>query len=43
LGGNTIIGANSIIGGNAWLTNSVPANSTVFHLPEIKIKTLSNV
>ncbi|WP_027075993.1 serine O-acetyltransferase EpsC [Maribacter antarcticus] len=43
LGGNTVVGANSIIGGNAWLTTSVPANSTVFHTPEIKIKTLPNV
>jgi len=42
LGGNTVIGENSIIGGNAWLTASVPANSTVFHTPEIKIKTLPN-
>ncbi len=39
LGGNTVIGANSVIGGNAWLTESVPANSTVFHTPEIRIKT----
>ncbi len=39
LGGETVIGENSIIGGNAWLTESVPANSTVFHTPEIKIKT----
>ena len=38
LGGQTVIGENSIIGGNAWLTASVPANSTVFHTPEIKIK-----
>ncbi len=43
LGGNTIIGENSIIGGNAWITSSVPPNSTVFHTPEIKIKTLPNV
>ncbi len=43
LGGDTIIGENSVIGGNAWLTASVPANSTVFHTPEIKIKTVSNV
>lgn len=43
LGGETIIGANSVIGGNAWLTSSVPANSNVFHTPEIKIKTQSNV
>jgi len=39
LGGETVIGENSIIGGNAWLTSSVPPNSTVFHNPEIKIKT----
>lgn len=43
LGGETVIGENSIIGGNAWLTESVPANSTVFHTPDIKIKTQSNV
>lgn len=43
LGGETIIGKNSIIGGNAWLTASIPANSTVFHTPEIQIKTKSNV
>ena len=43
LGGDTVIGANSIIGGNAWLTASVPANTKVFHAPEIKIKTLPNV
>jgi len=42
LGGETIIGANSVIGGNAWLTASVPPHSTVFHSPEIKIKTASN-
>ncbi len=42
LGGDTIIGANSIIGGNAWLTESVPPNSTVFHSPEIKIRTNHN-
>ena len=39
LGGETVIGENSIIGGNAWLTKSIPANSTVFHTPEIQIKT----
>lgn len=42
LGGDTVIGENSIIGGNAWLTASVPQNSTVFHTPEIKIKTQTN-
>ncbi|MEB8329155.1 serine acetyltransferase [Flavobacteriaceae bacterium KMM 6897] len=42
LGGKTVIGENSIIGGNAWITSSIPANSTVYHSPEIKIKTISN-
>lgn len=42
LGGETIIGTNSIIGGNAWVTSSVPPNSTVFHSPEIMIKTATN-
>lgn len=42
LGGDTVIGENTVIGGNAWLTSSVPANSTVYHTPEIKIKTPSN-
>ncbi len=37
LGGETIIGENSIIGGNVWLTKSVPANSTVYHQPSIKV------
>ncbi|MGD1945914.1 MAG: serine O-acetyltransferase EpsC [Croceivirga sp.] len=39
LGGDTVIGENSVIGGNAWVTHSIPANSTVFHTPEIKIRT----
>ena len=43
LGGTTIIGENSVIGGNAWVTSSVPPNSTVFHNPEIKIKTMPHV
>ena len=43
LGGDTVIGENSIIGGNAWVTESVPPNSTVFHAPEIKIKTTPHV
>ena len=43
LGGETVIGKNSIIGGNAWITSSVPENSTVFHSPEIKIKTIPHV
>jgi serine O-acetyltransferase len=29
LGGDTIIGAGSVIGGNVWLTQSVPAGTTV--------------
>jgi serine O-acetyltransferase len=37
LGGETIIGENSVIGGNVWLTKSVPANSTVYHTPSIKV------
>jgi serine O-acetyltransferase len=37
LGGETVIGENSIIGGNVWLTKSVPANSTVYHNPSIKV------
>lgn len=43
LGGDTVVGENSVIGGNAWLTASVPPNSTVFHSPEIKIKTAPHV
>ncbi|MDC6386237.1 serine acetyltransferase [Flagellimonas taeanensis] len=43
LGGDTVVGENSIIGGNAWITSSVPPNSTVYHTPEIKIKTIPNV
>lgn len=43
LGGETVIGANSVIGGNAWITSSIAPNSTVFHTPEIKIKTITNV
>ncbi len=39
LGGETIIGAGSIIGGNVWLTESVPAGTTVFHKADIVIRT----
>ncbi|MBU2046814.1 MAG: serine O-acetyltransferase, partial [Bacteroidetes bacterium] len=42
LGGETIIGANSVIGGNVWLTKSVPANSTVYHTPSIRVIENSN-
>lgn len=37
LGGETVVGKGSVIGGNVWLTKSVPANSTVYHKPEIKV------
>lgn len=43
LGGETVVGENSVIGGNAWVTTSIPPNSTVFHKTEIKIKTTPNV
>ncbi len=38
LGGETIIGKNSTIGGNVWLTESVPANSVVYHKAETRLK-----
>ncbi len=31
LGGKTIVGSGCVIGGNVWITNSVPANSLVYH------------
>lgn len=37
LGGNTVIGQDSVIGGNVWLTSSIPAYSTVYHQPTVKI------
>ncbi len=37
LGGETVIGKNSVIGGNTWLTESVPAGSTVFNKLEMNI------
>ncbi len=43
LGGETVIGENTVIGGNAWITDSVPPNSKVYHTPDIKIKTPPNV
>jgi len=42
LGGETVVGENSTVGGNAWITKSIPPNSTVYHIPEIKIKTQTN-
>lgn len=38
LGGQTLIGNDSIIGGNVWITNSIPANSLVYHKSEVTIK-----
>lgn len=38
LGGETTIGKNSVIGGNAWLTQSVPPNSLVYHKSEIGMR-----
>lgn len=46
LGGKTVIGRNSIIGGNAWLTDSVPSGSVVYHKSEVRVRIntdLSNV
>ncbi|MFM7896254.1 MAG: serine O-acetyltransferase EpsC, partial [Flavobacterium sp.] len=39
LGGNTTIGKGAIIGGNVWITESVPAQSLVYHKSEIIVKT----
>ncbi len=38
LGGKTVVGANSIIGGNVWLTESIAANSVVYHQPQINVE-----
>ncbi len=38
LGGDTIIGKNSIIGGNVWLTESVAANSVVYHKSQVIVR-----
>lgn len=38
LGGKTVIGKNSTIGGNVWLTESVPANSVVYHKPQLNVE-----
>lgn len=40
LGGNTTIGKGAVIGGNVWITNSIPAQSLVFHKSEITIKNI---
>ncbi|MFH1197963.1 MAG: serine O-acetyltransferase EpsC [bacterium] len=38
LGGKTVVGKNSIIGGNAWITQSIPANSIVYNKSEVKVR-----
>ncbi len=38
LGGETVIGRNSVVGGNAWVTASVPPNSTVYSKSEVRIR-----
>ena len=39
LGGETVIGTGTVIGGNAFITNSIPANTkVVVKNPELKIK-----
>lgn len=42
LGGETVIGHDSIIGGNAWITQSVPAFSVVYHKSEVKVRNSEN-
>lgn len=39
LGGNTTIGKGAVIGGNVWITESIPAQSLVYHKSEIIVKT----
>ncbi|MCU0416958.1 MAG: serine O-acetyltransferase [Cytophagaceae bacterium] len=38
LGGETIVGHNSVIGGNAWLTESVPPYTKVYHKAQIDVR-----
>ncbi len=38
LGGDTVIGKNALIGGNVWITESVAANSIVFHKGQVTVK-----
>lgn len=39
LGGNTVVGRGSVVAGNAWLTQSVPADSLVSRKSEVRPKT----
>jgi serine O-acetyltransferase len=38
LGGKTVIGHHCVIGGNVWLTESVQANTTVYHKPQLNVE-----
>lgn len=38
LGGATVIGEGAVIGGNAWITQSIPAQSLVLNTAEVVIK-----
>ena len=38
LGGDTVIGENAVIGGNVWITESVAANSVVFHKGQVTVR-----
>lgn len=38
LGGETTIGAHTLIGGNVWITESVAANSIIFHKGQVTVK-----
>lgn len=42
LGGNTVIGRDSVIGGNVWLTDSIPAQTLVYHKSEISVRSKNN-
>jgi serine O-acetyltransferase len=43
LGGDTLIGARSVVGGNVWLTESIPADTTVvLETPKLVIKKARN-
>lgn len=39
LGGDTVIGKGTVIGGNAWVTESVPPHSMVYHKAEVHVRT----
>ena len=44
LGGDTVIGARSVIGGNVWITQSVPADTTVImEQPRLVYKSSNNL